>query len=185
MQQYPKQPKQSEHSSEWEPQTHYEESVPPQMPFPQPIPQLYQQGYSPQQYPQPYQQGYMPQQYPQPYPMQPPPQPWPGLPYPYQQQIPNPPPMSYIQAMPYYQPIQPQITIMNNVTTNANAQILGYRRPEQLSFLVRFLYFIFIGWWVGLYWVCFALFFCMTIIGIPLGLIMLNKLPAVFTLQRS
>ena len=49
--------------------------------------------------------------------------------------------------------------------------------------LVRALYFIFIGIWLGLLWVLAAWFFNLTIIGLPLGLAMLNRLPQVMTLR--
>jgi len=49
--------------------------------------------------------------------------------------------------------------------------------------LVRGLYFIFIGIWLGLIWVLAAWFFNLTIIGLPLGLAMINRLPQVMTLR--
>lgn len=49
--------------------------------------------------------------------------------------------------------------------------------------LVRGLYFIFIGIWLGLLWVLAAWFFNLTIIGLPLGLAMINRLPQVMTLR--
>ena len=49
--------------------------------------------------------------------------------------------------------------------------------------LVRGLYFIFVGIWLGLLWVLAAWFFNLTIIGLPLGLAMINRLPQVMTLR--
>ncbi len=49
--------------------------------------------------------------------------------------------------------------------------------------LVRGLYFIFIGSWLGLIWVLLAWFFNLTIIGLPLGLAMINRIPQVMTLR--
>ena len=49
--------------------------------------------------------------------------------------------------------------------------------------LVRVLYFIFIGWWFGLIWILGAWFFNLTIIGLPLGLAMINSIPQVMTLR--
>lgn len=49
--------------------------------------------------------------------------------------------------------------------------------------LVRGLYFIFIGIWLGLLWVLAAWFFNLTIIGLPVGLAMINRLPQVMTLR--
>ena len=49
--------------------------------------------------------------------------------------------------------------------------------------LVRALYFIFIGLWLGLIWVVLAWFFNLTILGLPIGLAMLNRIPQVMTLR--
>ncbi|RRR66367.1 MAG: YccF domain-containing protein [Candidatus Viridilinea halotolerans] len=49
--------------------------------------------------------------------------------------------------------------------------------------LVRGLYFIFIGIWFGAFWTGLAWFLLVTIIGLPLGILMLNRLPQVMTLQ--
>jgi hypothetical protein len=42
--------------------------------------------------------------------------------------------------------------------------------------LVRALYFILIGWWFSGIWAAVAWILCITIIGLPLGLYMLNRL---------
>ena len=51
--------------------------------------------------------------------------------------------------------------------------------------LIRVLWFLFIGWWLGLIWVLIAWFFNLTIIGLPLGLAMINNIPQVMTLRPS
>lgn len=51
--------------------------------------------------------------------------------------------------------------------------------------VIRALYFIFIGFWLGLLWVLLAWFFNLTIIGLPLGLAMINSLPQVMTLRPT
>jgi uncharacterized membrane protein YccF (DUF307 family) len=57
--------------------------------------------------------------------------------------------------------------------------------PEQLSLVVRALYFVFVGWWLSGIWIVAAYAFCVTIIGIPVTIVMLNMLPTVVTLQRN
>jgi uncharacterized membrane protein YccF (DUF307 family) len=49
--------------------------------------------------------------------------------------------------------------------------------------LIRGLYFLFIGLWLGAIWMLAAWFFNITIIGLPIGLSMLNSLPQVMTLR--
>lgn len=49
--------------------------------------------------------------------------------------------------------------------------------------LVRALYFCFVGLWLGALWTGLAWFLLVTIIGLPLGLMMLNRIPQVMTLK--
>lgn len=47
----------------------------------------------------------------------------------------------------------------------------------------RIIYFLLIGWWAGTIWGILGYLLCISIIGLPLGLMMLNKLPQVLTLK--
>jgi uncharacterized membrane protein YccF (DUF307 family) len=49
--------------------------------------------------------------------------------------------------------------------------------------LVRGLYFIFVGSWLGLIWMLLAWLLNITVIGLSLGLAMLNAIPQVMTLR--
>ncbi|MEF8800156.1 MAG: YccF domain-containing protein [Halolamina sp.] len=55
---------------------------------------------------------------------------------------------------------------------------------EQHSILVRAVYFLFIGWWLGLLWGNLASLFAITVIGLPVAIWMLNRLPYVVSLYR-
>jgi uncharacterized membrane protein YccF (DUF307 family) len=79
---------------------------------------------------------------------------------------------------PQYQPY-PQQMMYPQQQINVN---VGYQRP-QISMLVRMIYFLCLGWWLGLFWLSIALSFCVSIIGLPIGLMMLNRLGAVMTLS--
>jgi uncharacterized membrane protein YccF (DUF307 family) len=59
----------------------------------------------------------------------------------------------------------------------------GHR--EQRSLLVRVVYFVLVGWWAAWIWMTIAYFLCLTILLLPVGLMMLNRLPEVFTLHRN
>jgi uncharacterized membrane protein YccF (DUF307 family) len=48
---------------------------------------------------------------------------------------------------------------------------------------VRGLYFLFIGLWLGAIWTSVAWLLLVSVIGLPLGLLMLNRLPQVMTLK--
>lgn len=56
---------------------------------------------------------------------------------------------------------------------------------RQPFFLARVFYFFVIGWWFSLLWATIAWILCATIIGLPLGIVMLNALPTVTTLRNS
>lgn len=49
--------------------------------------------------------------------------------------------------------------------------------------LVRGLYFLFVGWWLSQVWIWVAWVLNLTVLGLPLGLMMLNRLPQVVTLK--
>lgn len=54
-----------------------------------------------------------------------------------------------------------------------------------MSLLLRILYFIFFGWWATGVWINVAWFLNATIIGLPLGVWMLNRVPQVLTLRPT
>ncbi len=57
------------------------------------------------------------------------------------------------------------------------------RQDHQLPFLVRVLWFFLLGWHLTLYWILLAWLLNVTIIGLPLGVWMLNRVPLVLTLR--
>jgi len=59
-----------------------------------------------------------------------------------------------------------------------------YQNAPQHGWLLRLVYFILIGWWFSLIWAFLGWLLCVSIIGLPVGVWMLNRLPAVTTLMR-
>jgi uncharacterized membrane protein YccF (DUF307 family) len=57
--------------------------------------------------------------------------------------------------------------------------------PQQLPLVVRALYFLLVGWWASALWISLAYILFVSIIGIPFGVMMLNVIPTVVTLQRN
>lgn len=49
--------------------------------------------------------------------------------------------------------------------------------------LLRAIWFLVLGWWLAAVWTALAYLFCLSIIGLPLGVLMLNRLPRVLTLK--
>jgi len=62
---------------------------------------------------------------------------------------------------------------------------LTYTKTNQTNILFRGLYFLFVGWWASLLWMSIGYLLCITLIGLPYGIWMLNRLPEVTTLYRS
>ena len=58
-------------------------------------------------------------------------------------------------------------------------------RQSGPGLLIRALYFVLFGLWFSGLWAAVAWVLCVTIIGLPLGLWMLNRLPQVVTLKPS
>jgi len=51
------------------------------------------------------------------------------------------------------------------------------------SIPIRAVYFLFIGWWASGIWLSIAWFLTLTVVGIPLGIKMVNKVPKVVSLK--
>ncbi|MFV9507261.1 MAG: YccF domain-containing protein [Oscillochloridaceae bacterium umkhey_bin13] len=58
-----------------------------------------------------------------------------------------------------------------------------YREERGVNLLLRAIYFLVFGLWFSAIWATIAWVLCVTIIGLPLGLWMLNRLPQVTTLR--
>jgi len=70
-----------------------------------------------------------------------------------------------------------------HVTVNVAGPQIKYQDKTGHSLLLRAIWFVFVGCWFGQVWLLTAWIFNVTIIGLPLGLLMVNKLPGVMTLR--
>ena len=57
--------------------------------------------------------------------------------------------------------------------------------PEEFPFLLRVLYFFLLGWHVAGYGILIGYILCLTILGLPAGLWILNRIPLLMTLKRA
>lgn len=78
------------------------------------------------------------------------------------------------------------ITIEQNVNVGGTAQappLVPEAKPPNI--FLRILYMVFIGWWLGAIVSTIAWVFNVTIIGLPVGLYLINRLPTIITLRPS
>jgi len=79
---------------------------------------------------------------------------------------------------------QTVVNVTNTVATSSPTVVV-MNANNGPGFLVRAVWFVFVGWWLSFLWIGFAWFLNLTILGLPLGLMMINRVPAVLTLQAS
>ena len=59
------------------------------------------------------------------------------------------------------------------------------RDVPQVFWPIRALYFVLVGWWFSAIWLAIAWALCTTVIGLPFGFWMFNRVPAIVTLART
>ena len=78
------------------------------------------------------------------------------------------------------------INLVPTVLTLAEPRSLS--EPEsargQRSLAVRAVYFVLVGWWLSLLWANVASFLAVTVVGLPVAIWMLNRLPYITSLYR-
>lgn len=74
---------------------------------------------------------------------------------------------------------------MVRVSTDASGRVTSRdMQPPQVNIIVRALYFVLIGWWLSALWLEAAYLLCLSIIGLPVGFWMFDRVPAVVSLQQ-
>jgi hypothetical protein len=103
------------------------------------------------------------------------------------------PAYGYAAAAPGYPPSMqpgypPSVQVVNNIhmpSVAAPSPVIMLRQDDGPNLLVRALWFLFIGLWLGALSTVLAWLLNLTIIGLPLGLMILNRLPRIMTLKPT
>jgi uncharacterized membrane protein YccF (DUF307 family) len=85
----------------------------------------------------------------------------------------------------------PQVIALRGQTTgvqvtqvgNLQYEIRDARIPQHSVFL-RAIYFVLVGWWFSAVWMEVAYALCLSIIGLPIGFWMFDRVPALVSLRR-
>jgi len=70
------------------------------------------------------------------------------------------------------------------VVEQGDTMVVSQVEEQQRSFLVRALYFVFVGWWFCGLWMATAYTFVILLVTIPIAFWMYDRVPAVTTLRR-
>jgi uncharacterized membrane protein YccF (DUF307 family) len=74
---------------------------------------------------------------------------------------------------------------INNITLPAPLPFVLVDRRQGVPLPARVLWFLFVGIWLGLLATIVGWLLCVTVIGLPLGLLIMNRLPAIMTLHTA
>ncbi len=96
----------------------------------------------------------------------------------------------YQPATPYgYQSAvaAPSVQVINNISVSSMAPspVVVLDQANGPNLLVRALWFLFIGLWLGAICTVLAWLLNLTIVGLPLGLFIINRLPQIMTLKPA
>jgi uncharacterized membrane protein YccF (DUF307 family) len=78
----------------------------------------------------------------------------------------------------------PKVLTLKDVQKTVDTDSVDIRNAR-VNILVRAVYFLLVGWLISLVWMAIGYLLCLSIIGLPFGIWMLNRLPEVTTLYRS
>lgn len=94
-----------------------------------------------------------------------------------------------INAQPAYAPFPPGVQVVNNITVApapaAMPVVVVQGQDSGPNMLVRVLWFLFLGLWLGALSTTLGWLLIVSIIGLPLGLMIINRLPQIMTLKPT
>jgi len=72
----------------------------------------------------------------------------------------------------------------NVVETSGGDVSVSNQGQNQYSLIVRALYFVVFGWWVSFMWMAIAYLFTISVVGLPIAVVMYDRLPFIVSLYK-
>jgi len=90
-----------------------------------------------------------------------------------------------VNRLPTFLTLRPRRDVwQTTVDAYGNVRHRQLAVPQE-ALLIRLAWFLLVGWWLAGITMVVAYVLMLTILGIPLGLMLVNRLPRVFTLHRG
>lgn len=75
-------------------------------------------------------------------------------------------------------------TVTYESTVKDGVTYLQGRNPDQHPLLLRAVWFVLVGWWLGAIWMAASWLISLPIITLPIGILMMNRVGGIMTLLR-
>jgi hypothetical protein len=79
----------------------------------------------------------------------------------------------------------PQVTVNVSAPAPSNTVVIMNQGDGSPGFLIRLVWFLCMGWWLSFFWISRAWVFNLTVIALPVGLMMINRVPKILTLHAD
>jgi uncharacterized membrane protein YccF (DUF307 family) len=89
-----------------------------------------------------------------------------------------------INRLPQVLALMPARVVAVTTTGAGGQRTTVLRAPAERPLLVRAVYFVLIGWWFSAIWMAVAYVCAISIIGLPFGLWLYNRVPLAMTLKQ-
>jgi uncharacterized membrane protein YccF (DUF307 family) len=77
------------------------------------------------------------------------------------------------------------LTLKSTESSEVDRIEIGGSSGATPGFLTRAVYFVLVGWWASLIWTGIAYVLCLSVLALPIGIKMFNKLPKVVSLYEA
>lgn len=93
--------------------------------------------------------------------------------------------LAMVNQLPQVMTLRPRSTTLNAAMLADGSMQYTLGSAPQRSMAVRAVYFCLVGWWAGMFVMATAWLLSVLIVTMPLGLMLINRVPAVVTLRRN